>query len=69
MERAQRVLALFEEIDARGEAEAELDGETVDAYEAARARELIDWAAACAKRDAEKSAKRAASLAAEEAGG
>ena len=69
VDRARRVLALFDQIDARGEVEAELNGETVDAYEAARARELIDWAAACARRDAEKAAKRAASLAVEEAAG
>ena len=69
MDRARRVLALFDRIDARGEVEADLDGDTVDAYEAARARELIEWAAACARRDGEKAAKRAASLAAEEAAG
>ena len=69
VDRARRVLALFDQSDARGEVEAELNGETVDAYEASRARELIDWAAACARRDAEKAAKRAASLAVEEAAG
>jgi hypothetical protein len=31
-----------------------LDGQVVDRYEAARAEELIDWAAACAEKDAYK---------------
>ncbi len=63
---AHRVLALFEEIDARGEVEATLGGRIVDAYEAARAAELVEWADACARRDEEKAKAREESLAAED---
>ena len=66
VDEAHRVLALFEETDARGEVEATLDGGIVDAYEAARAAELVEWADACARRDAEKAKAREESLAAEE---
>ena len=58
VERANRVLDFFAQLDAAGEAEGDMDGETVDAYEAARARELVEWATLCAARDAEKSAAR-----------
>ena len=58
VERANRVLDFFAQLDAAGEAEGDMDGETVDAYEAARARELIEWATLCAARDAEKSVAR-----------
>ena len=56
--RANRVLDFFAQLDAAGEAEGDMDGETVDAYEAARARELVEWATLCAARDAEKAAAR-----------
>ena len=56
--RANRVLDFFAQLDATGEAEGVMDGETVDAYEAARARELVEWATLCAARDAEKAAAR-----------
>ncbi len=59
VELAHRVLARFTKIDAAGEVEGDMDGITVDAYEAARARELIEWAELCRARDAEKSAARA----------
>ena len=63
---ARRVIELFEELDRRGEVEGELDGRTVDRYEAARAQELIEWAGLCARRDAEKAAAREGSTAEEE---
>ena len=58
VEEAQRVVALFRELDRRGEVEGELDGRAVDRYEAARAAELIGWAEACAQRDAQKARAR-----------
>ena len=54
-------------MDARGEAEGDMDGRTIDKYEAARASELIEWAELCARRDAEKAAARERTLAAEQA--
>ena len=54
VQEAQRILAYFEQIDERGEVEGELDGCMVDKYEAARAAELIEWAALCAQKDAQK---------------
>ena len=58
VEQACKVLEFFAQLDAAGEAQGEMDGQTVDAYEAARARELIEWSELCAKRDAEKAAAR-----------
>ena len=58
VEKAQRTVAFYRELDERGEVEGELDGKTVDAYEAARAAELIEWADACARKDAEKARAR-----------
>ena len=60
---ARRVIAFFDEIDKRGEVEGELDGRVVDTYEADRAIELIEWAEACARRDAEKTKAREEALA------
>jgi len=54
IEQAKRVLAFWNQLDERGEAEGQLDGQTVDRYEAARAEELLDWAEACATMDAHK---------------
>jgi citrate lyase subunit beta/citryl-CoA lyase len=51
---AERVLAAWGQFDADGEAEGVVDGRIVDRYEAARATELLDWAAACAAMDAHK---------------
>ncbi len=62
---AHRVLEFFGYLDTRGEAEGDMDGHAVDKYEAARAAELIEWAAMCARRDAEKAAARERTLAAE----
>ncbi len=65
VEQARELLAYFEQLDERGETEGALNGQIVDAYEAARAAELVDWAALCAARDAEKAAARALTLAEE----
>jgi citrate lyase beta subunit len=51
---AERIMAFWSELDDRGEAEGMLDGQMVDRYEADRARELLEWAAACAEMDARK---------------
>ncbi len=73
VEEAQRVLAFFQELDERGEVEGwlqppvitseakSLEGgrRLIDRYEAARAQELLDWAAACAEKDAFKARMQA----------
>ena len=51
---AKRVLELYEEVAASGRTWAEIDGAVVDWYEARRARELLEWADLCARRDREK---------------
>ena len=51
---AERVLTFWNSLDARAEAEGLLEGKLVDRYEAARAAELLEWAAACAEMDAHK---------------
>jgi citrate lyase subunit beta/citryl-CoA lyase len=51
---AERVLAFWNTLDARQEAEGLLQGKVVDRYEAARAAELLDWSAACAEMDVHK---------------
>ena len=63
--RARRALEFFREVDQRGDVEGELDGRTVDRYEAARAEELIEWAGLCAQRDAEKASARERTMAQE----
>ena len=55
---ARETLRFYERLDAAGETEGTLNGRAVDRYEAARAAELLEWAAACARRDAEKAAAR-----------
>ncbi len=65
VDEARRVLEFFHELDAMGEAEGDMDGRAVDKYEAARAAELMEWAAMCAARDADKAEARARTLAAE----
>jgi citrate lyase beta subunit len=54
VEEAERVVAFWKELDAAEQAEGVLDGKTVDRYEAARAAELLEWAAACTEMDAHK---------------
>ena len=48
---ARKVLELYEDTRALGKASASIDGVAVDWYEARRARELLDWAALCARRN------------------
>ena len=67
VEHAHWVLVCFDELNEAGEAEGEFDGHIIDAYEADRARELLEWAELCALRDAEKSIARRRTEAAEEA--
>jgi hypothetical protein len=52
-------LARFEELDGQGEVVGELNGQPVDKWEAARARKLLDWSEACARREREKTAAKA----------
>lgn len=59
VQEAQRLLDFFAKLDARGEVEGTLDGRVVDKYEAARATELIAWAALCAQKDAQKTQAQA----------
>lgn len=54
VEEAERVLAFWATLDEREEAEGLLDDQVVDRYEAARARELLEWAVACTEMDAHK---------------
>jgi citrate lyase subunit beta/citryl-CoA lyase len=51
---AHWVLEQYERLIASGETWLEIEGRVIDRYEAARARDTIDWAAACAARDREK---------------
>ena len=66
VEHSYWVLTCFDELEEAGEAEGEFDGQIIDAYETARALELIEWADLCAQRDAEKAAARQRTEAAEE---
>ena len=54
VEAARKVLELYEDTRALGKAWAEIDGVAVDWYEARRARELLDWAAHCTRRERDK---------------
>lgn len=65
---AREVIARFEELDGAGEVAGELHGRPVDRWEAGRARKLLDWAEACARRDREKAAAKARLAAATPAG-
>jgi citrate lyase subunit beta/citryl-CoA lyase len=51
---AERVLAFWSSLGDEQEAEGMLGERVVDRYEAARAAELLEWAAACAAMDAHK---------------
>ena len=51
---AHWVLEQYERVEASGEAWLEIGDRVIDRYEAARARDTIEWAAACAERDREK---------------
>jgi hypothetical protein len=52
---------------ASGETWLEIEQRVIDRYEAARARDTIEWAAACAERDREKAQAVARTRAALEA--
>jgi len=60
VEQAQRTVAFHRELDQRGEVEGDLDGQPVDAYEAARAAKLLEWAEACQAKDEVKARMAAA---------
>lgn len=51
---AKKVVEAFKRAFAEGEIGCELEGKMIDEYSANKAQELLDFAAACAERDAEK---------------
>jgi citrate lyase beta subunit len=58
VQHARDVLERFEQLDGQGEVAGELNGQPVDKWEAARARKLLEWSDACARREREKAAAR-----------
>jgi citrate lyase subunit beta/citryl-CoA lyase len=53
---AHWVLELYRELAATSDTWREIEGRVIDRYEAARARDTLEWAALCAARDKEKAA-------------
>ncbi len=53
---AHWVLEQYRRLDGTGETWIEIEGRVIDRYEAARARDTLEWAALCAERDREKAA-------------
>lgn len=51
---ARRVLEQYRQLAGTGETWMEVEGRVIDGYEAARARDTLEWAALCAERDREK---------------
>jgi citrate lyase subunit beta/citryl-CoA lyase len=51
---AHWVIEQYRQLAAAGDAWREVDGRVIDRYEAARARDTLEWAALCAARDREK---------------
>ena len=51
---ARWVLEQHRQLAGTGETWKEVDGRVIDGYEAARARDTLEWAASCAERDREK---------------
>lgn len=51
---ARWVLEQHHQLAGTGETWQEIDGRIIDGYEAARARDTLEWAALCAERDREK---------------
>ena len=51
---AHWVLSEYAKLEGTSETWTEIDGRVIDRYEAARASELLDWAALCADRNREK---------------
>ena len=68
VQHAQWVLERHRELQASGEAWQEVDGHVIDAYEARRATELLDWARLCAEKDRDKSEAVARTRASKEVG-
>jgi citrate lyase subunit beta/citryl-CoA lyase len=59
VQQARDILARFEELDGQGEVSGDLNGQPVDRWEAARARKLLAWSEAIARREREKAAAKA----------
>lgn len=59
VQEAKDVLTRFEELDDQGEVAGQVNGQPVDKWEAARARKLLAWSQACARRERDKAAARA----------
>ena len=53
---AEWVLEQYAQVEAGAETWREIEGRVIDRYEAARARETLEWAKDCAARDREKAA-------------
>jgi citrate lyase subunit beta/citryl-CoA lyase len=51
---AHWVLEQYRRLDGTGETWIEVEGRVIDGYEAARARDTLEWAALCAERNREK---------------
>jgi citrate lyase beta subunit len=68
VEAAHSVLEAYRRLMSEGKTWEEVDGRTIDKYEARRARELLQWAEACAERDREKAEAVSRTEAAEERG-
>jgi citrate lyase beta subunit len=68
VEDAHNVLEAYRRLMSEGKTWEEVDGRTIDKYEARRARELLQWAEACAERDREKAEAVSRTEAAEERG-
>ncbi len=51
---ARWVLERYSQLAGTGETWMETEGRVIDGYEAARARDMLEWAALCAERDQEK---------------
>jgi citrate lyase subunit beta/citryl-CoA lyase len=51
---ARWVIEQHRQLGGTGETWKEIDGRVIDGYEAARARDTLEWAASCAERDREK---------------
>lgn len=61
---ARKVVEAFDRLTDAGEAVGELDGRVIDKYEERAARRTLEWAAACAAKDAYKARALAAAQAA-----
>ena len=68
VEDARCVLETYRRLVVEGKAWEEVDGRIIDKYEARKARELLEWAEACAERDREKAEAVARTRASEEPG-